>query len=214
MINNKGGSGKSTLAISLAALCSNKGIKTELIDLDPQCISYQWGFASKNIRSQKFLPTSHVPFSLALRLEADTQITIIDSPSNVSKFDLEKYTAMADIVVIPTQSTPIEQQSLRNFLPQLTATRAVSSKSVKIGCVVTRSQDCQSIEPIEQMLSERNIAFIGQMSEQCAYQNMFLHPECSFDDQQDRLLWNTMFDWLNIEDRSMHDETATTLAIA
>jgi chromosome partitioning protein len=217
VINNKGGSGKSTLAISLAAMHSNRGIKTELIDLDPQSISYQWGFASKQIRSQKFLPTSNVPFSLALRLEADTQLTVIDCPSHVSKFDLEKYTSMADIIVIPTQSTPIEQQTLRDFLPQLAATRAVANKNVKIGCVVTRFQGCQSLDSIENTLAEKNISIIGKMSEQCEYQDMFLHSESSFDEKHDALLWNTMFDWLNVQNDQIERVTPNTtvkLAIA
>ena len=35
--NNKGGVGKSTLAYNVAVECANKGYKTVLIDLDPQC---------------------------------------------------------------------------------------------------------------------------------------------------------------------------------
>ena len=36
-VNNKGGVGKSTLAYNTAVQSANKGYKTVLIDLDPQC---------------------------------------------------------------------------------------------------------------------------------------------------------------------------------
>ena len=43
LISQKGGSGKTTLATSLATQGYIEGLKTLLIDLDPQGSSYKWG---------------------------------------------------------------------------------------------------------------------------------------------------------------------------
>ncbi|CAQ77890.1 ParA family protein [Aliivibrio salmonicida] len=202
VINRKGGAGKSTFAIAMASFYAHQNVKTEIIDLDPQGTSYFWGNKSEGVRTTKFLPSSNVPFSLALRLEADTKITVIDSPSNFSQFEMEKYISMVDKIVFPVQPSPIDVHSMLGFIKDLIKSPAFKNNRVELAFVITRcKENKQGTEFIHKVLQHMKYPLLGSMSESQAYQNMFSeknsflisHPEL------DKELWQRMKLWLDVD---------------
>ncbi len=202
VINRKGGAGKSTFAIAMASFYAHQNVKTEIIDLDPQGTSHFWGDKTDNVRTTKFLPSSNVPFSLALRLEADTRITVIDSPSNFSQFEMEKYISMVDKIIFPVQPSPIDVHSMLGFIKDLIKSPAFRQNKVELAFVITRcKENKQGTEFIHKVLQHMKYPLLGSMSEDQAYQNMFSeknsflisHPEL------DKELWGRMKQWLDVD---------------
>lgn len=202
VINRKGGAGKSTLAISIASLYAHNGKKTEIIDLDPQETSYYWGSKNPDVRAQKYLPTSHIPFSLALRLEADTEITVVDSPSNFSLFEMEKYVSMVDKIVFPLQPSPIDIHSMLKFVKQLISSKIFSRNGVELAFVITRaSKNNIGHECVENVLKHMKYPLLGAMTEDSCYQEMFSTQACFLDINPtvDSQLWKTLTDWIGLQ---------------
>ncbi|MDD9195314.1 ParA family protein [Aliivibrio sp. S3MY1] len=202
VINRKGGAGKSTFAIAMASFYAHQNVKTEIIDLDPQGTSYFWGSKNEGVRTTKFLPSSNIPFSLALRLKADTRITVIDSPSNFSQFEMEKYISMVDKIVFPVQPSPIDVHSMLGFIKDLIKSPAFKNNGVELAFVITRcKENNQGTEFVHKVLQHMKYPLLGTMSESQAYQNMFSeknsflisHPEL------DKELWQNMKQWLDVD---------------
>jgi chromosome partitioning protein len=202
VINRKGGAGKSTLAISIASLYAHHGKKTEIIDLDPQETSYFWGSKNADVRAQKYQPSSHIPFSLALRLEADTEITVVDSPSNFSLFEMEKYVSMVDKIVFPLQPSPIDIHSMLKFVKQLISSKVFSRNNVELAFVITRASKSNiGHECVENVLKHMKYPLLGAMTEDNCYQEMFSTQTCFLDinPEVDDKLWQKLTQWVGIE---------------
>ncbi|MCG7497139.1 ParA family protein [Vibrio sp. Of7-15] len=202
VINRKGGAGKSTLAISIASWYAHQGFKTEIVDLDPQGTSYFWGSKNEGVRAQKFLPTSNIPFSLALRLEADTHLTVVDSPSNFSQFEMEKYVSMVDKIIFPVQPSPIDVHSMLGFVKSLISSKVFHSNEVELAFVITRCNgQQQGRQFVDRVIKHMKYPLLGTMSEDICYQEMFAQRTSflEFNPNVDQHLWHTLDSWLSVE---------------
>lgn len=202
VINRKGGAGKSTFAIGMASFYAHQNVKTEIIDLDPQGTSYFWGSKTEGVRTTRFLPSSNVPFSLALRLEADTKITVIDSPSNFSRFEMEKYISMVDKVIFPVQPSPIDVHSMLGFIKDLINSPTFKESNVELAFVITRcKENKQGTEFVNKVLQHMKYPLLGIMTEHQAYQDMFSERNSflSHHPDLDASLWSQMKEWLKVD---------------
>jgi chromosome partitioning protein len=202
IINRKGGAGKSTFAIALASLYDHQNIKTELIDLDPQGTCYFWGNKHPSIKTQKYLPSSNIPFSLALRLEASTKITIIDSPSNFSQFEMDKYLSMVDKIIFPVQPSPIDVHAMLGFVKDLLKSPIFLHKKIELAFVVTRSNQSKSgLELVTKVLHHMKYPLLGVMSEDECYQQMFVEKKSflTLKTNIDNSLWSQVKRWIKID---------------
>lgn len=199
IMNSKGGAGKSSLTMAMARLFSSKNIKTELIDLDPQNTSYFWGGNNKEMRTQTFLTSSRVPFSLALKLELDTELTIIDTPSNFNKFELDKYLSLADKIILPLQASPIDLHSILGFIKNLIASPVYKKRNIPVCFVITRYKGrVGDLELMHRVLNKLKYPIIGVMSESDAYQSLFIDEDVKVFQYLDKNLWVEIERWINI----------------
>ena len=126
LISQKGGSGKTTLATSLATQGYIEGLKTLLIDLDPQGSSYKWG-------KRRTIPAPTVMTAQAVGLEQilegakeqGVDLVVIDTAPHSEK-DARKACEVADLVLIPCRPSLHDLDAIEDTLniAQLTKTLA------------------------------------------------------------------------------------------
>ncbi len=126
LISQKGGSGKTTLATSIATQSCIEGLKTLLIDLDPQGSSYKWGN-----RRKTSTPTVMAGQAVALDqiLEGaraqNVDLVVIDTAPHSEK-DARKACEVSDLVLIPCRPSIHDLDAIEDTLniAELTKTNA------------------------------------------------------------------------------------------
>ena len=126
LISQKGGSGKTTLATSLATQGYLEGLKTLLIDLDPQGSSYKWG-------NRRDVPTPAVMTAQAVGLEQILQgareqsvdLAVIDTAPHSEK-DARKACEVADLVLIPCRPSIHDLDAIEDTLNIAVLTKTVA----------------------------------------------------------------------------------------
>lgn len=126
LISQKGGSGKTTLATSLATEGCIQGLKTLLIDLDPQGSSYKWG-------KRRAVPTPTVMAGQAVALdqilegakEQAVDLVIIDTAPHSVK-DARKACEVSDLVLIPCRPSIHDLDAIEDTLSIAELTKATA----------------------------------------------------------------------------------------
>lgn len=104
--NRKGGAGKSTCAAHLAVAATNSGLKTIVIDMDPQKTLEGW-WQKREEDTPLLVETTAVdlPKSIENLRAQGIDLCIIDTPGDSGDFTRAGIMA-ADLVIIPSKPTP------------------------------------------------------------------------------------------------------------
>src|SRR5664279_5028237 len=106
VLNPKGGSGKTTIATNLASYFASIGDRPMLLDNDPQGSSTRWLKKRKPEQAQihgvsAFDRNTRMTRAFQLRVPADAQHVIVDTPAAVPGQDLPELTRNADAIIVP-----------------------------------------------------------------------------------------------------------------
>lgn len=129
VVSQKGGSGKTTLLLHLAVAAMAKGLTVSVFDLDPQRSAEQWSeLREARINTDEPAVVHGTPAGLDGMLEAaretGSDLVLIDTPPSVDK-SLIYAAAAADLVIVPTRSSVLDQFALRETLDYLKRIRAL-----------------------------------------------------------------------------------------
>jgi chromosome partitioning protein len=128
-LNQKGGCGKTTVLLNLSAAALADDKTVTIIDLDPQASAQGWS----NRRDQRTPLTEPVvvpglPDALEQMLAAAardaTDLVLIDTSPRLDKAMLYA-AAQADLVIVPTRSSSLDQDALRDTLKYLEMAQAL-----------------------------------------------------------------------------------------
>ncbi len=116
VVNPKGGCGKTTIATNLASYYALWGVKTALVDYDPQLSSTEWLAA----RPDTVEPIHGVDGTRGrVHYPAHVERVLIDSPARASRRDIGELVRRADAVLVPILPSPIDIRAAAHFIGEL-----------------------------------------------------------------------------------------------
>lgn len=175
VLNSKGGCGKTTIASNLASLYATGGVKSVLMDYDPQGSSLQW----HQLRTGKL---AHIHLinasktskrqtrSWQLAVPPGTERLVIDAPAGVNGILLQEMLGRADVILIPVIPSPIDIHATSDFIRDLLLVGRIRSLGVHAGVVANRvRRETPLYEPLRRFLNSLRIPFITTLTDTDSY---------------------------------------------
>lgn len=114
MASLKGGSGKTTVGLNLAVTAEEAGLRTVVIDVDPQQASAKWGdLRAVTGRSPSVISAmaARLPQILDSTIQLGAELIVIDTAAHAEGILVSSIDA-ADLVLIPCRPTIVDLQYL------------------------------------------------------------------------------------------------------
>jgi chromosome partitioning protein len=126
VLSRKGGVGKTTLAIHIAVLADQAGLRTLLVDLDPQRSAASW-WRARTAETPPLVETD--PGSLRDILEAASEdkvdLVVVDARPSLEA-DAAHVAALADIIMVPTRPAIFDLRAILGTLDIVKGTKGRS----------------------------------------------------------------------------------------
>jgi len=133
----KGGVGKTTIATHLAAHAALAGLRTALVDADPQASATRWCERRARLDSA-VLPVDGTRKSWRKHLPDDAQRVVVDAPAGALGDALEPFLDAADAVLVPIQPSVLDLEASARFLETLARHARVRKGKLPVALVGNR----------------------------------------------------------------------------
>ncbi|MES9913394.1 MAG: ParA family protein [Candidatus Sedimenticola sp. 4PFRAG1] len=208
LLNKKGGCGKTTIAVNLSLYFAEQGVKTALLDFDPQQSSLNW---LDKIAKNSSLPLQGIDAasskkgltrSFQLNPEAGTQLLIIDTPAAFDNMRYSEFLSRADSIIVPVLPSDIDVHSTARFIGDLLLIGKIRKHNKRIGVIANRvSGNLRPFEPLELFLSRLEIPIISQLGNlTCDDLPQGYNPSWKLTDgysyMLDRMGWPPLIRWI------------------
>ncbi|RDH82772.1 MAG: partition-related protein [endosymbiont of Galathealinum brachiosum] len=215
VINTKGGCGKTTVSTNLASYYASKGFNTALFDYDPQGSSMRWLKLREGDMSDIYGVVAHknsakaVTMSWQLRLPAETERVIIDTPPGLKGPELKEQLKGADKILIPVLPSPLDIFATADFIRDLLLDVKVRLNQTSIGIVANRvRKNTVAFQSLERFLSSLNIPVVARLRDTQNYlrateEGMGIHELKGKNVYLDRTHWKGIVEWLDRNDQNL-----------
>jgi chromosome partitioning protein len=146
MASLKGGAGKTTVALNLAVTAEASGIRTVVIDVDPQQASAKWGDLRRLVHAGPSVISAmavRLPQAIDEAKKLGAQLIIIDTAAHAEGI-LAWSIDMADLILIPCHPSVVDLQHLSSTV-ELVKSRG-KPIAVVLNAVLPRTNDCVQAE--------------------------------------------------------------------
>lgn len=136
VISQKGGAGKTTIAVHLAVAAAAAGLRTAIVDLDPQTSARRWG--DKRGREPDVVSdhAERLPQLLATAGANGADLVVVDTAPNADRASLTAARA-ADLILIPCRPAAFD-------LDAIAATRELAEIARKVPYIVLSAAPVRS----------------------------------------------------------------------
>lgn len=175
VVNSKGGSGKTTVSTNLASYYAARGLKTAIMDYDPQGSSLHWLekrphtveaiFASNAAKQKK-----NMIRSWQMNVPSHIEMLIIDAPAGVEGLLLQEMVKRADNIVIPVGPSSIDIHATADFIKDLFLIGKARQQNTRIGVIANRVRSRLPLyKPLESFLHSLKIPFVTKLTDSDVY---------------------------------------------
>jgi chromosome partitioning protein len=133
--SSKGGAGKTTIATHLAAQSALDGLRTALVDADPQASSTRWAQKRASLDSAVLALDGTRRKAWRKHVPDDTQRVIIDGAAGAMADELDPFLETVDAVVVPVVPSTLDIEATVPFLDSLARHPRVRKGALRVGLV-------------------------------------------------------------------------------
>ena len=133
--SSKGGAGKTTIATHLAAQSALDGLRTALVDADPQASSTRWAQKRSGLDSAVLAIDGTRRKGWRKHIPDDTQRVIVDGAAGAMADELEPFLETIDAVIVPVVPSTFDIEATVPFLDSLARHPRVRRGTLRVGLV-------------------------------------------------------------------------------
>jgi chromosome partitioning protein len=225
VLNPKGGSGKTTIAINLAACYAANGQRPTLIDLDPQGSSMRWlrkrpedAPAIHGIAG--FERSSAVTRSWQMRIPAESQTVVIDTPAATDSHALPDLTRGADAVLVPVMPSEIDIHATAKCIADLLLVAKIRRSEKRIAIIANRVRNNTRVsQSLQRFLESLDIPLIATLRDtqnyvRSAEVGLGVYEMPRWQAEQDAEDWRDLLAWLTARHRDAKRVVRTAKVVA
>lgn len=167
--NPKGGCGKTTISTNLASYYAVWGVKTVLVDFDPQQSCLHWLEVRNSVG--KFAGITGLSgLSGTLDIPEGTERIIFDAPARSVTDKVAMLVKEADAVIIPVLPSPIDMRAAREFVADLIEKGRLKQDKHLVGLVANRVRGNTNIySRLENFLIDADLPFVTSLRDSQNY---------------------------------------------
>lgn len=133
--SSKGGAGKTTIATHLAAQSALDGLRTALVDADPQASSTRWAQKRAGLDSAVLAIDGSRRKGWRKQVPDDTQRVIVDGAAGAMADELDPFLETVDAVIVPVVPSTFDIEATVPFLDSLAKHPRVRKGTLRVGLV-------------------------------------------------------------------------------
>jgi chromosome partitioning protein len=133
--SSKGGAGKTTIATHLAAQSAIDGLRTALVDADPQASSTRWAQKRAGLDSAVLAIDGTRRKAWRKQVPDDTQRVIVDGAAGAMADELDPFLETVDAVIVPVVPSTFDIEATVPFLDSLARHPRVRKGTLRVGLV-------------------------------------------------------------------------------
>lgn len=208
VINSKGGCGKTTLSTNLASYYAVNGYPCALFDYDPQDSAIRWlNQRPAHLAKIHGVAAAHPPEgsftrSFQLRVPAETQRIILDTPASMKRMDLIEVLRDASAVIIPILPSFIDCRVTSAFIRDLGTEMRIHAPGAPFAIVANRvRRNTRAFHNLLAFLDEEGFPPVACLRDsqnyvQASAEGLGLHEIKARLTHDDRIQWESLIHWL------------------
>ena len=201
VVNPKGGCGKTTISTNLASYYAVWGVKTVLVDFDPQQSCIQWLEARER---HKRYPPIYGQSGLTGKLDLPDGVKriVYDAPARTVTDRVVKLMQVAQAVIIPVLPSPIDMRAARDFVWDLTQKGHLRQSRKRVGLVANRVRENTNMYGhLQNFLVDADLPFVTTLRDTQNYTKAAARGVGIFDMgpvavEQDLKQWRPLINWI------------------
>ena len=132
---SKGGAGKTTIATHLAAQAALDGLRTTLVDADPQASSTRWAQKRAGLDAAVLAVDGTRRKGWRKHVPDDSQRVIVDGAAGAMAEELDPFLETVDAVIVPVVPSTFDIEATVPFLDSLAQHPRVRKGTLRVGLV-------------------------------------------------------------------------------